>query len=404
MRPDPHTPKRLEIGVLYGFRALMVLFVANFHLWQQSWVPQYITLFGHVISLDFWTRSSYVFVDGMILLSGFLLYLPFARQPLEGTPVPRTGEFYFRRAARILPSYLFAVLAALVLIAVPQGLYGNAGRMAHDVAAHLTFTFLFWPETYIATPLNVSLWTIAVEMQFYLIFPLLARWMQKRPALTAGGMMLAGWAYRLWAACCGMDTSMLLNQLPAFLDVYALGFLGAMAYVRIRLKMQQADRNMCLAAGGLTAGLFALGLVVLTELLKVQSASGAQGYEMLRLSQMAIRLPLAVTLLVMMLSAAFWPKLLQKLLDNRLTRFLSVISFNLYIWHQVLAVEMRKAWFSDFEKLHADPKLQWAYMTLSAAVAVLAAMVMTYGLEQPAARWADRLRRACQKQKKTPVH
>ena len=391
MRPDPHTPKRLEIGVLYGFRALMVLFVANFHLWQQSWVPQYVTLFGRVISLDFWTRSSYVFVDGMILLSGFLLYLPFARQPLEGTPVPKTGEFYLRRAARILPSYLFAVLAALLLIAVPQRLYATTGQMVHDVAAHLTFTFLFWPQTYIATPLNVSLWTIAVEMQFYLIFPLLARWMQKRPALTAGGMMLAGWAYRLWAAFSGLDTSMLLNQLPAFLDVYALGFLGASAYVRLRLQRQ--SRRMQMASGMLAVILFVLGIAVLVELLMFQSASGAAGYESLRLSQMGIRLPLAVTLLVMMLSAAFWPGFLQKLLDNRLMRFLSTISFNLYIWHQVLAVEMRKAWFPDFDALHADPKLQWAYMTLSAAVAVLAAMVMTYGLEHPAARWADRLRR-----------
>ena len=403
MRPDARTPKRLEIGVLYGFRALMVLFVANFHLWQQSWVPQQIILFGRVISLDFWTRSSYVFVDGMILLSGFLLYLPFARRPLEGTPVPRTGEFYFRRAARILPSYLFAVLAALVLIAVPQRLYMNGGKMAHDVAAHLTFTFLFWPETYIATPLNVSLWTIAVEMQFYLIFPLLACWMQKRPALTAGGMMLAGWGYRLWAAYSGMDTSILLNQLPAFLDVYALGFLGAMAYVRLRLQMQQGDRRMHIASGVVTVSMFALGLAALVKLLRFQSASGALGYEMLRLSQMVIRLPLAVTLLVMMLSAAFWPKCLQKLLDNRLMRFLSAISFNLYIWHQVLAVEMRKAWFPDFDALHADPKLQWAYMTLSAAVAVLAAMIMTYGLEQPAAKWADRIRIVYRKHQKTPV-
>lgn len=219
--------------------------------------------------------------------------------------------------------------------------------------------------------------------------------------------MLAAWAYRLWAAFSGLDTSMLLNQLPAFLDVYALGFLGASAYVRLRLKRQQINRHMRLASAALTVGLFALGLVVLIELLQFQSASSAAGYESLRLSQMGIRLPLAVTLLVMMLSAAFWPSFLQKLLDNRLMRFLSAISFNLYIWHQVLAVEMRKAWFPDMDKLHADPNLQWAYMTLSIAVAVLAAMAMTYGLEQPAARWADSIRKAHRlrkKSEKAPAH
>ena len=30
---------RREIGALYGFRVLMTLLVANFHIWQQSWLP-----------------------------------------------------------------------------------------------------------------------------------------------------------------------------------------------------------------------------------------------------------------------------------------------------------------------------------------------------------------------------
>ena len=106
------------------------------------------------------------------------------------------------------------------------------------------------------------------------------------------------------------------------------------------------------------------------------------------------RLPLALTLITMMLSASFAPRFLQKLLDNRLMRFLSTISFNLYIWHQVLAVEMRKAWFPDTDALHNDPRLKWAYMTLCIAVAIVVAMIMTYGLEQPAAKGLDKLRKA----------
>lgn len=90
MRPTPEAKpaERLEIGVLYGFRALMVLFVVNYHIWQQSWLPQYARLLGTVVDFDFFTRSGYLFVDGMMLLSGFLLYLPYARRKVEGTPVP----------------------------------------------------------------------------------------------------------------------------------------------------------------------------------------------------------------------------------------------------------------------------------------------------------------------------
>lgn len=383
-------PEKLEIGVLYGFRALMVLFVMNFHLWQQSWIPQSVTLFGRYIGFDFWTRSSYLFVDGMILLSGFLLYLPYARARWEGTAVPSTRRFYFNRIVRILPSYLFAVLGALLWIAIPQNLYHSTGAMVKDVASHLTFTFLFWPETYITTPLNVALWTIAVEMQFYLIFPLVARTMQKRPAITAGAMMLSAWVYRLCVAQFARDTNLLINQLPAFLDVYAIGMLGAMAFCRMRRWMRRTariERWMIYAA---SIALSVAAFYVLVAILQTQSTASLNGHEALRLSQMEMRLPLTITLGVMMFSAAYWPNLLQKLLDNRLMRFLSTISMNLYIWHQVLAVQMRLAWFPDINLLHTDSRLQSAYMLLCISVAVLAAMAVTYGLEQPVSKWANR--------------
>ena len=103
-----------------------------------------------------------------------------------------------------------------------------------------------------------------------------------------------------------------------------------------------------------------------------------------------VRLPLALTLGLMMFSASFWPTALRKLLDNRLSRFLSVISMNLYIWHQVLAVQMRLAWFPDINLLHTDLRLQAAYTALCYSVALLAAMAVTFGLEQPFSRWANR--------------
>lgn len=388
-----HRPRtdQLEIGVLYGFRALMVLFVMNYHLWQQSWISQSVTVFGRTIGFDFWTRSSYLFVDGMILLSGFLLYLPHARALTEGTPAPSVRRFYVNRAVRILPSYLFAVLVALFCIAIPQRLYPSTGAMLRDVISHLTFTFLFWPATYVSTPLNVALWTIAVEVQFYLLFPLLAKAMKKRPALTAGSMMLCAWVYRLCVARFATDTTILINQLPSFLDVYAIGMLGAAGYCRMRRFLANARRYESMAVEALSIAIFAACAYGLVSILKAQSSASLNGHEALRLSQMAVRLPLAVTLGLMMLSAAHWPRMLQRLLDNPLMRFLSTISMNLYIWHQVLAVQMRLAWFPDVQQLHTDPNLQSAYMLLCVSVAVLAAMAVTFGIEKPLSKWLHRL-------------
>ena len=381
---------KVEIGVLYGFRALMILFVMNYHLWQQSWLPQRIRLFGKTVIFDFWTRSSYLFVDGMILMSGFLLYLPYARAKQEKTPVPSVKRFYFNRLVRIVPSYLLAVFGVLFFIALPQGQYVSAQAMLKDVFAHLTFTFLFDPATYLYTPLNMALWTIAVEMQFYLIFPLLERAMKKHAALTAVLMMLTAWLYRFCVRYLAQEPSMFINQMPAFLDVYAIGMLLAIGWCRFTRLMQSMDKKGRAVVCGMSTAIFAAACYVLVAILNAQSLASLAGNKALKLSQMAMRLPLAITLGAMMFSASFWPPILQKLLDNRLMRFLSVISMNLYIWHQVLAVQMRIAWFPDTNLLHTSRDLQSAYMLLCASVAVLAAMAVTYGVEQPASKWLNR--------------
>lgn len=52
------SPRKLEIGVLYGFRALMVLAVVNYHIWQQSWLSQRVSLLGLSTDFDFFTRRA----------------------------------------------------------------------------------------------------------------------------------------------------------------------------------------------------------------------------------------------------------------------------------------------------------------------------------------------------------
>lgn len=382
---------RREIGVLYGFRALMVLLVCNYHIWQQGWLSQSFWLFGTAIDLDWLTRSSYVFVDGMLLLSGFLLFLPYARQRALGVPVPTAGRFYFNRLARIVPSYLAAVLLTLACIALPQGAYRDAAALNKDVLTHLTFTFTFWRETYLQTPLNGALWTVAVEMQLYLVFPLLARAAQKKPALTLSLMTLAGWLYRLIVYFRVPDTAMFINQAPAFLDVYALGMLGALGFAELEKLLSAESAHGALRrvwAGGMAA-LFALSVWAVCELVRAQTTAGVISHEELRLSQLRLRFPLTVALLTAMLTASQMPRCLQKLLDNRLTRFLSAISFNLYIWHQVLAVQL-KGLFPD--TLHTDKPLQQAFTLLAFSVALVAAMAATFGVEQPASHLLNQWR------------
>ena len=385
---------RREIGALYGFRVLMTLLVANFHIWQQSWLPQTVTLLGSRISFDYITRTGYIFVDGLILLSGFLLFLPHAGCRREGTKPPSVLAFYRNRLWRILPSYLLAVLTAYFLFALPQGSYASEGTRRLDLWSHLTLTQTFFLQPYYGTPLNGVLWTVCIEMQFYLLFPLLARWTRKKPGLTLGLMMAAGWLYRAFIYYKVEDTAMYINQLPAFLDVYALGMLGAMGYEAGRAFLEKCAPRLRTALQWASAAGLALCVWIVLQILQAQCTLGLQSTASLRLGQLKHRLALALALLGCILTSAFLPRPLEWLLGNRLMRWLSGLTFNFYIWHQFLAVQYVRNWFPN--TLHSDPGLQWAFTVLCYASTLLLAAALT-AVTDGFARWGKSLCR-----KRTP--
>ena len=144
---EPYRPNCYKIPELNGLRVLLVFIVSWYHFWQQSWLTPSIGSY----SLDYLLRAGYMPVDGTILLSGFLLFLPYARAMLLGEAVPNTKQFYQRRIMRIVPSYYFVTLALLFAVALPWHLYHNSSDMVRDVVMHLTFTQTFNPATYIAT-------------------------------------------------------------------------------------------------------------------------------------------------------------------------------------------------------------------------------------------------------------
>ena len=69
---EPYSPNCYKIPELNGLRVLLVFIVSWYHFWQQSWLTPSIGSY----SLDYLLRAGYMPVDGTILLSGFLLFLP----------------------------------------------------------------------------------------------------------------------------------------------------------------------------------------------------------------------------------------------------------------------------------------------------------------------------------------
>ena len=131
--------KQKWIPELDGLRVLMIFTVSWYHIWQQSWLTPVIG--GY--SLDYLLRSGYVWVDGTVLMSAFLLYRPYAQSRLRGAPLPDPAAFYRRRARRILPGYYTILALTFFGVCLPWHLYASPQYLVKDTVTHLTFLFPF---------------------------------------------------------------------------------------------------------------------------------------------------------------------------------------------------------------------------------------------------------------------
>ena len=359
-------------------RVCSVGLVAWFHIWQQSWLNPNLHIGSVTLNLYPLVACGYMFVDLMLLLSGFLLMLGY----LSGR-VKRWKDFYIARAARILPSYLLCIGVVLFAFALPGGEYGSSRHLWTDVLSHLTFTHNFFYESYIATRLNGALWTLAVEVQFYLVFPLIAGLFKRRPVSCWAVMTLASWLLRMYIANYIPEIGIYFNRLGAMLDVYANGMLAAMIYHRLCARKQktwQAWLNTALTLLSMAA----IYWVVKYQFDFLRSDPGTQ------YGQMILRSPLSLAGSVFLVCGSRSILLVRKLFSNRAVRFLSSLSFNFYIWHQFLAVKL-KAWripYYEGTNPNQAGLMPWQlhYTLICFGAALALSCLITYLVEKPCAR------------------
>ena len=381
---------RKRIPELDGLRVLMIFIVSWYHIWQQSWLRPTIGDY----SLDYLVRSGYVWVDGTVLLSAFLLFLPYAQAMRDKAPAPDTKDFYFRRARRILPGYYFIILATLFIVALPWHLYDSAPFLVKDLFTHFTFLFTFFRDTYIHTPLGAASWTLAIMVQAYALFPLIAKSVMKKPALTLGILCALCFGFRAWCVWALTDYSMVVNQLANFLDVYVIGILAAMAFVRLQEKIPEGKSIRAHLLQAAATLVFAGAMFTLLRLLRFQASSA--DYVQIQRRQMMYRPVYALCFTGLVLSAPFtvWP--LRKLLGNPVTKFLGAVSMNYYLIHQTVVVHLKRLRFppslSDTPNTAGEQPWQSQYTWLAFGLSLLLAILVTYLIEKPAARLLTKLR------------
>ncbi|HTW84365.1 MAG TPA: acyltransferase [Candidatus Sulfotelmatobacter sp.] len=370
-----------RIATIDGLRGIAILLVVWFHYWQISWQSLVLPV---VHDAPQWlAETGYLGVALFFFISGFVIALPFVEAHAVGAPPPTWRHFYTRRLLKIVPSY---VLVIAVLIAIGFQTYPNLPAGAKDVGIHLLFVHDWFPAY--NSSIDGVMWSLGVEVQFYLLFPLFCFAFLRWPRATVLVMFAIANAWRLWSY--HGDHYYLeqkLAQLPGYLDFFAAGMFGAFAYVSTALRPQAAARRWLFT-------LMALAGVVLYVALSRDCYLHRFDPEWPQLWVVRWRSAIAVACFLTAVGSLFAFRRAQYALANPLLLYLAAISYNLYLWHVPIARELQTWRIPPYAgDPHTDHRWMLTFPLIAIPVALAVSTAVTYGFERPILRWRPRRRR-----------
>jgi peptidoglycan/LPS O-acetylase OafA/YrhL len=327
---------------LTGIRFLAASYVVMFH----TKIPALLYRSGHDWAGNFF-NNGYLAVTFFFLLSGFILAYTYAGK--VGTETERV-HFWAARVARVWPTYV----VALALSSFPGWKIPQAG---HAIATLLMVQAWDPWDPELASTWNGMAWTLSVEAFFYLIFPLLQRWLDRRTRQTLWIVLVAD---LLLAVGCnvsahGLDAQMYpgvlrfipfpIIHLPEFVAGAVLG------NVFLRSERPVTTSGWTFAAVGLTAVALMLPSGPWTSLALIAFA-------------------------VLVYSLARERTLVARVLSTRLLLFGGAISYAMYLLQWPVR-QWVHPWISSYSSI------PWQVGIVPAVLVALSALVYRY-IEDPA--------------------
>lgn len=368
---------REHFDALDGMRALAAYGVVATHTAFAS---------GRVVSSSPWAPFLARLDFGVtlfFLLSGFLLYRPFASAAMTGRPAPDLGRFYLRRAARILPPYWVAVVVTLAVIS-------DRPAVAGDWASYLTLTQTY--NDHNVDPSLTQMWTLAVEISFYAILPLLA-WFARgsrsgnpqaaRRQLTLIGVLVAIAVAADIVGHRAPDGLRSLLWLPANLDWFAAGMflavvsalpaaapgsaVGRAGVIKIRLREFAMAPGTCWLIGMLLFWLATLPLGGPRDLTPPSAWEWTIKHWLYSFAAFALLMPLVLG----------DGGVIGRLLSTSPMKLLGELSYGVYLWHLGLLLAIQRALGQRTFGGHF-----WQLYLLTAVSATVVAGLSWFGFER----------------------
>jgi peptidoglycan/LPS O-acetylase OafA/YrhL len=356
-RPQPRRAERID--ELDAFRAIACIAIVILHAYQDSRITSEFIYEDHPV-LDAVLRNLDFGLAMFFVLSGFLIFRPFARAALAGEPCPSIGRFLQRRAWRLLPLYV------LVIVVVWSLRYAGTADNWRDLLLHLTFAQPY-SDAHIFS-IDGPAWSLAVEWHYYVLVALLAPmicascarvrsararlWVVCAPAiaLVLGSVAFKWWAQEIAGFDHQRDYAVYYSAL-ARVDTFAMGMLVAVAMV------VWGERRR--PGGLLPYGLVAVGVAVIAGAFATRLDDPAVGNFFFPLSGVGC----VGVMLGTMLAAP--DSLWRRMLRRRLLLSAGAASYGAYLLHEPLLVHLGHAHLLTFKDYATWPLATLALVALS---------------------------------------